>query len=109
MNGVAWKREDLKRLFALHEQHGPIWKDIVAEFPGRTAQSLASTFRTHRDPKTGKLRSHAADTAANRPDADARAPSLPQHRTITAALLGDPPPGRSALDRMRASSAGASA
>lgn len=108
MSGVAWKPEDLRRLFDLHAQHGPIWKEIVSHFPGRTPQSLASTFRTHRDPKTGKLRSAVADVAADQPDAGARAPCMPQHRTVTAALLGDPLPGRSALDRKRAS-AGASA
>lgn len=51
-------------------------------------------------PRTGKLHTHGNESKLRARDGAARLAEIPpDHRSLTGVLLGDPLPGRSALDR----------
>lgn len=98
MNGRAWPRADLERLFDLHRQYGPVWKGLVKYFPGRTPQQLAAAYNNHRDRVTGLLRKATAEEIVSAVLAARDRRADLSHRSLTGAVFGDPLPGRSALD-----------
>ncbi|MDI1264997.1 MAG: SANT/Myb-like DNA-binding domain-containing protein [bacterium] len=86
------------------------WTKISTQFPGRTALALRQRFLMLRKREAGtpprrRVRDSVGTNDAQRrvtmqePIAEAK---LPRHTTLTAAVFGDPLPGRSALDRMLA-------
>lgn len=122
--GRRWRRNEVDRLFALLRNHprGIDWDKIAASIPGRTASSCKQAYAAHRAARSAALARLAnadvppVDASAAPPgavhcapgsrllcletlrvDAELRARIAAQG--VTAGLLGDPPPGRSALDQ----------
>lgn len=88
-----WSADDVARLIRLREQDGLTWAEIDQAL-GRRSTS-AEKYR-----KLCREASPVSTLTKRRPQVPAVA-----HRSLTAQLLGDPPPGRSALDKMRAGTA----
>lgn len=80
--------DELKRLRA----SGMMWEEVDAAL-GRTKGNSRSKFENERS--KDRVRSRVAETASR-----GAAPSY--HQSLTAELMGDPLPGRSALDRRHA-------
>lgn len=107
-----WTEADNARLYETCRHHLHIsewqWREIAKEFEGHTACACQCQYsvlkaraegrdriRHRRDPNAHYVQSVPKAALAQR-----REP-LPEPASITAAVLGDPLPGRSALDRMR--------
>lgn len=85
-----WTEEDWKTLQRLHAE-GKTWSAIDKAL-GRPPRTSRSKWENER----GKERVRADRAAA------ATKPAPAEHQSLTAAFCGDPLPGRSALDRLRA-------
>jgi hypothetical protein len=114
---MKWSKRDTIALFNMRDRERLTWKAIGAAFPGRTAAACQVRYYQFSKPATAP--------AAVAPVAIAQAKATPPGRTISTAaliadnelrtriailgatggLLGDPMPGRSALDEKRASGA----
>lgn len=99
MGVKVWSRSELELLFDLRAKHGPIWIKLKKHFPGRSSQQLAAAYTNHRDHASGLLRNAtAAEIRESAIAARDRRADL-AHQSLTAAVFGDPLPGRSALDK----------
>lgn len=102
-----WSRPDLERLFELRNTDKLVWREIATHFPGRSLEQCAMAYHYHHDTTTNLLKpevKRAPRSVAPAPRAiearlDRERRVLLTHHTITAAVFGDPLPGRSALDR----------
>lgn len=90
--------EEMALLVALREGRKLQWPDIAKQVPGHSADScraVYSAFRRKRDgvPKrVPQPQQHDISPGLLPPTSD-------WHASLTAAILGDPLPGRSALDQ----------
>lgn len=120
--GKPWLASELARLKAAAESRGSkTWADIAVDFPGRTpmacAQQMSLIRRAARGDgrakkpaagervANGRIRRTDLDVAQGRHQAPLKPSQQPSHTTLTAAICGDPLPGRSALDQMKAATA----
>lgn len=109
----AWTTKGLAALDASLKRNGGDWDRVALEFPGRTAAGCKQAYNTHQR----KVKLAASVPAAATPkrlkswqDQRAKAKAaeaerlavLAHQRSLTSELLGDPLPGRSALDKKRA-------
>jgi hypothetical protein len=109
----VWSADEDARLLAACQgkaiSGNAAWQKIAEGFPGRSFCAVRQRHLTLRQRADGIERDRAYRTRAkpqirtvpdrkNKPDRPQRA----EHLTLTSALLGDPLPGRSALDRRRA-------
>lgn len=109
MKGVAWTDAEVE-LVREQRRRGVQWPDVVPP-PGRTHAAAMQQFHIV------ERKARAALIAAAASPADPQvAPARPRYfagdnvlllarvaaQGVTAGLLGDPPPGRSALDKKRA-------
>lgn len=86
------------------------WQELAEAFPGRTFYAVRQRYLSLRNQAAGIVRDRDRMSRPIRPQK--RAPAgikahpepLPpaEYETITSAFFKDPPPGRSALDKMRA-------
>lgn len=103
-NYRRWTAEEDARLLHLHDVKGWFFNAIDVEL-GRVNKASSDRYKrlmgqrgnVPRQPRTKTSRTVLRD--AIRADDIARASA--GHTSITAMLLGDPPPGRSALDQKR--------
>jgi hypothetical protein len=107
-----WTAPEVERLLRLADAHDRNWQKVALRMPGRTA--VACQIRFYMPPHlrvSGLPRpapppsaaSSASDAITARLKTEAARRAALTHTTITAAVLGDPLPGRSALDQKRAS------
>jgi hypothetical protein len=113
-NHTAWTTAEIDRLRALVERHGAIWSRIAAEMPGRSAAACKQAYNTHERRKRmaqappsiaaspKRLKSWRDKRAKERDAEEERARAIAHQPTIAQFCLGDPLPGRSALDKRRA-------
>lgn len=109
----VWSAEDDVRLLAACQgktiSGEAAWRKIAEGFPGRSFRAVRQRFLDLRNRAAG-IKSERAFRSRARPQLRTTAekrmafvkPPPPQHLTLTSALFGDPPLGRSALDKMRA-------
>jgi Myb-like DNA-binding protein len=104
-NWSTWTEADTTRLTTLVDQRSGLnWTEIAERFPGRTPKSCAAHYRAAKLRARGIKRERWSPPPVN-PDRVHRTTPLQQPRelplpaTITAYVLGDPLPGRSALDK----------
>jgi hypothetical protein len=114
-----WSADDLARLVTLGDELAASpalgkhrWPEIAREFPGRTWLSCRQQYslrkrlaRGHVEPPRGRERK--ANGRINRTGEERMQPPVPageqpRYASLSAALFGDPPIGRSALDQMKA-------
>jgi hypothetical protein len=101
---AAWTPHESGMLVEMKEG-GKSWAEIVARLPGRSLGAIQArwTFLRGADPSTERFAApslrdvHSRDRALDRAR-EARASST-SGRDLTSLICGDPPPGRSALDR----------
>jgi hypothetical protein len=102
--GALWTPEEIERVLVLGATARlDEWPAIArAHFPGRTAKACRQQYYVGRAARRARpsspLREVGAATTAVAPPRVAPA-HMPQ--SITAAVFGDPPPGRSALDQRK--------
>ena len=123
--GPRWTPQEFARLRRLHVEGRNDWDEIAAHFPGRSPAACRQHFYYRMGLERGDSgrRRHAEQPAIDpappiapppkvarelarpvkRPryfsDADAFVAARIAEQGITAGLLGDPPPGRSAFDK----------
>lgn len=110
-----WTKEEDDRLLSIcsGRQIARVagWEKVAEEFPGRSAVAVRQRYLELRNRAAGivrtRVRSSQAEVTLLRPpvkrDHPVPAPLPPvEYTTLTAAFFRDPPPGRSALDKMRA-------
>lgn len=106
-HGVLWTPEEIERVLSLGRTACLAdWPAIAREhFPGRTAKACKQQYYVHRRAALG-----VAPRTPSRPQdkqkvdprptkVPAAAKPAPAPQSLTAAIMGDPPPGRSALDQ----------
>ena len=116
MKFQRWTDRELARLFRLRDE-GLGWPAIAEAIPGRTVAACQQAHKTRSDVKKEGVAKAPAVRAACLPVPDPPRPPSPrvlstsallvdaeirariETRGLTAGLLGDPPAGRSALDR----------
>ena len=108
-----WSAAEVDRLLQLADECDRNWHKVAAKMLGRTAVACQLRFYTppHLRVSAGLPRAARApaslaagtDVMATRLKAEADERRALAHTTITAAVMGDPLPGRSALDQKRAS------
>ncbi len=105
-----WTVIERAQLRALAAAQRCDWDAIARHFPGRTASACKAQHQMLMRAEAGRPRDHSGERKVNgrirHTDSDLRLmaappPLAPDHESITAAVFGDPPPGRSALDRRR--------
>lgn len=82
----GWSFDELTKLMALKSQ-GLSWADVALRIPGRTPNACQARYYDQR--VVSREEESRALTAVW---------SRPERADLTGRLLGDPPPGRSALD-----------
>lgn len=101
----VWSADEDARLLLLRDDQKLPFRDIDRDL-GRSLESSSARYRTLRglrktDKKMGRRTERAIVEEATRQRHDA---SAREHVSLTAILLGDPLPGRSALDQKRMAS-----
>lgn len=91
------------------------WRAVAEHFPGRTHYAVRQRFLTLRNRAAGikherkdserPIRTKKRKIATAAPVMLQAPPDLPPPHSLTAFLLGDPLPGRSALDQKRGGTA----
>lgn len=97
--GKPWTAAETDKLIRLKQQRAR-WPGIVAQFPGRTYQACVN--RWHDLCRRSGVRTtpaHSSRDERHRRRVAVRQAAMQQAHDLTAQLMGDPPPGRSALDR----------
>lgn len=106
-----WTGEEDARLLAACESRSVLgteaWQKISADFPGRSMYAVRQRYLVLRNLAAGIVRQRVRSERPKRlrvrmpVKPEAIPPRLPpvEYKTLTAAFLGDPPPGRSALDK----------
>jgi hypothetical protein len=92
---MPWSAEEVERVLVLGATARGMreWSEIAAaHFPGRSAAACKQQYFHSRG---------ARHDSASRVRSPALAESPREPQSITAVVLGDPPPGRSALDRQQ--------
>jgi hypothetical protein len=105
VHGAPWLADEIERLLALgHTARLDEWPAIAeTHFPGRTAKACKQQYyncRAARASLGAKAQLQEPEAAAVPVRAHRAETREPQ--SITAAVFGDPPPGRSALDQRAA-------
>jgi hypothetical protein len=102
VHGAPWLADEIERLLALgHTARLDEWPAIAeTHFPGRTAKACKQQYYNCRAARAAKAQLQEPEVAAAPVHARCAAALEPQ--SITAAVFGDPPPGRSALDQRAA-------
>lgn len=104
-NGKGASFKELAKQFGVHH-----WTMRIYVLPGalkrrRELESLRQKkyreLRPHRDRRSDECLTEVRHLYSSNPIFDPRRDEMPQHRTLSAMLLGDPLPGRSALDQKR--------
>lgn len=92
------------------------WEEVAEQLPGRSDRGCMNAFYNHKEkqqrsqpiaagaavPARRPRDAHGMGTSTHRLMVDAELRSRIAEQGVTAGLLGDPLPGRSALDRKRA-------
>lgn len=107
-----WTAEEDARLIeicaAASVQGIAAWRAVAEEFPGRSYFAVRQHYLTLRQKAAGVTRTRrkerpAPERSRQMPASVPSASTIPatEHLSLTAALCGDPLPGRSALDQKR--------
>lgn len=102
-----WLAADVARLVNLRDVDRLAFPAIAEMFPGRTKKDCANKYyleqarRANTASPTIAVRERIRRSGKQIIEALQKPMRLPEHATLTAALFGDPLPGRSALDRQR--------
>lgn len=108
-----WSAEEDKRVLELcqHVSGEQAWREVAERFPGRTHYAVRQRFLTLRNRAAGikrertdserPIRTQKRTIVGAAPIVLQTPPDLPPPASLTAFLLGDPLPGRSALDQKR--------
>lgn len=103
-----WSKENTDLLIKLHDVDKLPWPKVAPHFPGRSVQQCRVRYhsvKAYLRDKPGRLYVRARLGRPPHRDAKRQNPKdvIPKERTsLTAELLGDPRPGQSALDKIRA-------
>lgn len=97
-----WSEADVRRLMVMRDDEAMEWEDIAAEL-GRPVRACSERYQTERYRAGRYLKARSEKAPSNKAviDAERREAALAA-RSLTGSILGDPPPGYSALDRQRA-------
>lgn len=100
-----WLAADVARLVNLRDVDRLAFPAIAEMFPGRTKKDCANKYYLEQSRRANTanpaiaVRERIRRNQKQIVDALQKPERLAEHTTLTAALFGDPPPGRSALDR----------
>ncbi|WP_438278106.1 SANT/Myb-like DNA-binding domain-containing protein [Nitrobacter sp.] len=102
--GAPWTEEEIERLIGLGSTARGMgeWGVIArTHFPGRTPTACKQQYFHSRGARHDPAEVEPRDLSASGPSAAAAPVWRQAPQSITAAVFGDPPPGRSALDQRR--------
>jgi hypothetical protein len=96
-DGKPWSAGEVAQLIALRDADKP-WREVAAKMPGRTRVQCQSRYHYEK-----RAQGHHS---VRRMPSGALQPAAPpaRYRDLSSLLLGDPPIGRSALDRQHIAS-----
>jgi hypothetical protein len=114
-HGIRWRQEDIDKLLRLRDIEQMRWDAIGRAFPERNVFQLQSKYHYLKN-GSRRTRNRNLDTTCYHFDRVSHSPELraavdtarrlrlsaPRPASLTALICGDPPPGRSALDRREA-------
>lgn len=109
-----WSIEEISKLCEAVGRLGADWTRIAATMPGRSVAACKQAYNSHERRKRldqaapsvkaspNRLKTWQDRRARERAAEQERAAAFAQQRSTTSEFLGDPLPGRSALDKKRA-------